>query len=93
MKVGTFTKQPGEKISKSVLYTEALDDGDYIETVVSYVASPVGLTILAGLSSNDRVRVWFEGGTDGVTYKVTLKVSTHQGEVFEDEITCKVKEI
>lgn len=93
MKVGSFTKQPGEKISNSVLYTDALDVGDYLDTVVSCVAEPSGLTVLAALSSNDRVRVWYEGGTSGVTYKVTLTVTTNQGERFEDEITCKVKEI
>lgn len=93
MKVGSFTKQPGEKISNSILYTDALDVADYLDTVVSCVAAPVGLTVLAALSSNDRVRVWYEGGIDGVTYKVTLTVTTNQGERFEDEITCKVKEI
>lgn len=93
MKVGTFTKQPGEKISNSVLYEDALDVADYLNTVVSCVATPAGLTVLASLSSNDRVRVWYEGGADGVTYKVTLTVTTHQGERFEDEITCKVKEV
>lgn len=93
MKVGSFTKQPGEKISNSVLYEDALDVGDYLDTVVSCVAAPAGLTVFAGLASNDRVRVWYEGGTDGVTYKVTVTVTTHQGERFEDEVTCKVKEI
>ena len=43
MKVGTFTKQPGERISKSIVYEDALDEGDYIETVVSCVASPAGI--------------------------------------------------
>lgn len=93
MKVGTISKQPGEKISTSVIYTDSLDVGDYLDTVVSCVAEPTGLTVGAGLGSNERVRVWFEGGTDGVTYKVTVTVTTHQGERFEDEITCKVKEI
>lgn len=93
MKVGTFAKQPSEKISNSILYEDSLDEGDYLETVVSCVATPVGLNVLAGLSSSNRVRVWYEGGTDGVTYKVTVTVTTHQGERLEDEITCKVKEI
>lgn len=93
MKVGTFTKQPGEKISNSILYEDALDVGDYLETVVSCVATPPGLGVVAGLAGNDRVRIWYENGSSGVTYKVTITVTTHQGERFEDEVTCKVKEV
>lgn len=93
MKVGTFTKQPGERISNSILYDDALDVGDYLETVDSCAASPAGLLVNAGLSDDKRLRVWHEGGEDGVSYTVTVVVTTHTGERFEDEIICKVKEI
>ena len=93
MKVGTFTKQPGERISNSILYDDALDVGDYLETIDSCVATPVGLDANAGLSSTSRARIWYEGGTDGVSYTVTIVATTHAGERFEDEIVCKVKEI
>lgn len=93
MKVGTFTKQPSERISKSIVYADALDEGDYIETVESCVSSPVGLTVNAGLSSNERVRVWFDDGVDKTKYTVTVLVTTHQGERFEDEIVCDVREV
>lgn len=93
MKVGTFTKQPGERISKSIVYTDALDEGDYIETVESCSASPAGITVNAGLSDNERVRVWFDDGVDKTKYTVTVVVTTHQGERFEDEIVCDVREV
>ena len=93
MKVGTFTKQPSERISNSILYEDALDVGDYLETIVSCAALPAGLTVTAGLASDKRVRIWHEGGTDGVSYTVTVVVTTNTGERFEDEVVCKVKEI
>lgn len=93
VKVGTFTKQPGERISNSILYTDALDVGDYIQTVVSCIALPAGLSVNAGLADSTRIRVWHEGGVDGATYTVTVVATTHNGERFEDEIVCKVKEV
>lgn len=94
VKVGTFSKQPGERLSNSILYTDALDVGDYIETVDSCVATPSGgLTVTAGLSSNDRIRIWYEGGADKADYVVTVTVTTHGGERFEDEVVCKVREV
>ena len=93
VKVGIFTKQPGERISNSILYNDALDVDDYLETVDSCIATPPGLSVNAGLANGSRVKVWHEGGTDGVSYTVTVKVTTHSGERFEDEIICKVKEV
>lgn len=93
VKVGSFQKQPGERISNSIMYEDALDVGDYLETVESSVALPSGLTVNAGLADSKRVRVWYEGGTDRVEYVVTVVVTTHFGERFEDEIICKVREV
>jgi hypothetical protein len=93
MKVGTFSKQPGEIIINSVNYDDSLDEGDTVDTVVSCTVAPAGLTISAMLASNKRVRILSSGGTDGVSYKITLIVDTANGERFEDELICKVKEI
>lgn len=93
MKVGTFTKQPGERISNSILYAEALDEGDSLAAVLNCHALPTGLQVTPVLVAEDRVRIWAEGGTDGVIYKITLTVETQGGEVLEDELICKVKEI
>ncbi len=93
MKVGQFLKQPSERLSKTITYEDDLDVGDYLETVDSVVASPAGLAVNAGLGDSMRARIWFEGGTHNVDYKVTIKVTTHGGERFEDEIICKVREV
>ena len=97
MKVGTYTKQPGERIGKSIRYSEALDPGDSISIVSGCVVEPTGdfgdLSASPVLVSEDRVRIWTEGGIAGVTYKVTVTVQTAGGEIFEDELFVKVKEI
>lgn len=93
MKVGTFPKQPGERLSNSISYEDALDVDDYLDTVVSCVSSPAGLSVNAGLADNKRARIWYEGGTHGVDYTVTVTVTTHGGERFEDEVICKVREV
>lgn len=93
MKVGTFNKQPAERLSNSIVYTEALDDGDSIASVVSCTADPAGLTVSPVLVSDDRVRIWAEGGVSGVAYKITVIVATNGGEILEDELICKVKEL
>ena len=94
MKVGSVTKQPGERISVSIAYDEALDEGDEITQIDACVVTPGGeLTAAPVLATERRARVWLEGGTDAITYKVTVTVSTAGGERLEDEITVKVKEI
>lgn len=93
MKLGTFTKQPSERLSKSIIYTEALDDGDEIASVMSCSVDVEGLTVVPALVDGDRVRIWVSAGADGVAYKITVKVQTAGGEIFEDELTCRVREV
>lgn len=92
MKLGTVTKQPIERFSYTVDYSEALTAGDNIETAVAF-AAPAGLTI-DNVGVNDPVvRFWAAGGTSGVAYKVTITVTTVDGRVFQDEIAFKIKEV
>lgn len=93
MKLGTFPKQPSERLSKSILYVDALDDGDEIAVVMSCTAEPAGLTVVPALVDANRVRLWVSAGADGVAYKITVRVQTAGGEIFEDELTCRVREV
>jgi len=93
MKLATFTKQPAERLSKSITYAEALDALDEVTTVESCIAEPAGLTVTPVLVSGQRVRIWIQGGEDMVAYKITLTVSTAGGEIFQDELICKVREV
>lgn len=92
MKLGTLTKQPGEKRRWAIDYTDALDTGDAVESV-AVASTPEGLTVSA-FEVTPKVRVVCSGGATGVTYKVTLTMTTTGGnEVFEDELYVKVKEV
>jgi GH24 family phage-related lysozyme (muramidase) len=92
VKIATVQKQPGEKRRWGIDYSEALDAGDQVISVSSE-STPEGLTVNA-YNGPDSVRVSCSGGTDGVTYKVTLTVTTtNSNEIFEDELYVRVKEI
>lgn len=93
MKLGTFEKQPAEKKWVSINYEKALDDGDSIIQIDYCTAEPAGLILTTSLVSESRGRIFVENGADGTTYKITTRVTTNNGEVFEDELTCKVKEL
>lgn len=93
MKLATFTKQPAERISKSVNYRDALDANDEVTRVESCIAEPAGLTVTPVLVSEERVRIWVQGGEDMMIYKITLTVSTAGGEIFQDELICKVRDV
>ncbi len=92
MKVGTTTKQPGERLSYTVDYTDALPLGDNLSTATATV-SPSGLNIFNVGVYDPRVKVWLDGGTDGVTYVVTIEATSIDGRIYQDELTVKIKEV
>ncbi|GAD62021.1 phage fiber-tail adaptor protein [Aquipseudomonas alcaligenes] len=93
MKLGTFPKQPAERLSKSIIYSDALDDGDEIASVMSCTVDQPGLLVVPTLVDGSRVRLWVSEGFDGAAYKITVKVQTAGGEIFEDELTCRVRDV
>lgn len=92
MKLGTVVQQPTEKQSYTVDYSEALTDGDNIESAYA-TSSPEGLEVTDVSPVDPRVRFWVSGGTAGVSYKITITAHTADGRVFQDELTFKIKEI
>jgi len=91
-KIATVKKQPNEKRRYGIDYSNALDANDEIISATA-LSSPVGLTVGIGLYP-EYINVICEGGADGVTYKVTLTVTTTEShEIIEDELYVKVKEI
>lgn len=92
MKLGTVTKQPAERFSYTIDYSEALTAGDNIAAVTAAV-SPPGLVVDNVGAYDPIVRFWASGGTNGSTYKVTVTVTTDDGRVFQDEVAFKIKEV
>lgn len=92
MKLGTVTQQPSERLSYTIDYSEALTDGDNVQSAIATV-EPTGLTVDNVSAYDPRVKFWVTGGTSGATYKVTVKTTTADGRLLEDEVTFKIKEI
>jgi len=93
-RLGTLAKQPREEISASINYDEWLDQKDVVERVYKVEISPPGaLQYYVLKASKDRVRLFFNRGDDRVRYKVTTQVLTSKGEVLEDELVVKNKEV
>lgn len=93
MKIATVKKQPGEKRRWAIDYEDAVDSGDILYSV-SNVVDPSGPTVTTTLNGDYIVRISVDGGTDGITYKITCTVTTTgSNEIFEDEFYVKVKEI
>lgn len=90
--LGIFDKQPDERESYSITYEDDLTDGDNVESAV-ITSSPAGLTISAPAIADPRVRFWISGGVDKTSYKVTVKTTTADGRVLEDEVKIKVKDV
>ena len=92
MKLGTVTKQPAERFSYTIDYSEALTAGDNITAVTASV-SPAGMTVDNVGAYDPVVRFWAAGGESGSTHKVTVTVTTDEGRVFQDEVAFKIKEV
>ena len=92
MKLGTVSQQPTEKQSYTIDYSDALTDGDNVETALASV-SPAGLVVDNVSPIDPKVRFWVTGGAPGVAYKVTVTTNTADGRTFQDELTFKIKEV
>jgi hypothetical protein len=95
VKLGSFSKQPGETESYTISHEDSLTTGDYVLSAVATVL-PTGvgaLTLAPLIITTPRIRMFASGGIDGTSYVVQLVTRTGDGRVLEDEFTIKVKEI
>lgn len=92
MLLGSVTQQPAELQSYTVSYSDALHEGDTIDSVETLV-EPEGLTIDRAVSLTDSVRLWLTGGLSPTRYKVTIRATTAEGRIYEDELYVMVREV
>lgn len=81
-------KQPGEERLVTFDYTTKLLAGDSIASVVAL--DPAGLTASGTSIVGATVTVLISGGTDGVSYRVSCRVATAQGETLELDVDMEV---
>lgn len=68
-----------------------LNDGETI-TASAWTITPSGLTKGTEESSNSITKVWLSGGTVGVTYAVTNKITTSDGRIEEKTLYITIEE-
>ena len=92
MLLGNIQQQPAERLSYTISYAEALSEADAVDAVAVEI-EPEGLVIDPAIVFADRARIWISGGESPVRYKVTLRATTTEGRVYEDELYVAIREL
>lgn len=101
MSTPTRTKQPSERRLFNMEFRALLRAGASIASVTSAVAAAQGnvdgaeaLTLGTTSYSGTQAQVWIEtGGTPLEDYKVTIIVTTGDGEIVEGDALLQVREL
>jgi hypothetical protein len=96
--MNSFTKQPNEIIPISIDYVDVLDTNETIAALSVKVYDPslsdLTSTMLFASSIDDTLcKASLQSGTSGNEYKVTFKVTTNTGSIYEEEVFMKVREV
>lgn len=105
--IGSYTKQPAEVVDYDIDFSEYLPVDDFIASAGN-PAVPVSASIVAtsltetpallGIESayvingGKTLKQWVTGGTHGVKYKVTVRITSTGGRVKEVEFVVRVKD-
>lgn len=91
--LGIVKKQPNEVIDVDVSFDTFLPALDAIVSIESF-PDDVSLVIpFTDIVDNSRTaKIWLQDGTDGIDYKVTVRVHTSGGRIVEAEFKVKLKE-
>jgi hypothetical protein len=92
-----FLKQPSEKFTITVNFASVLTD----ETISSYIITCTDLSddsdsssVIIDSDSNttNTVSIKVKAGLDGENHKITVKITTSDSNIFEEDILMKVRE-
>lgn len=97
MILAKYEKQPAEVKDYDIDYAEWLGPvGDTVASTTAIVTSVTEavptLEIDSIEESTTTVKLWVSGGTGGVSYKVTVQMTTAGGRLDESELVFKVKD-
>lgn len=92
-----FTKQPNEKYTISIDFTNILATNEtiYSYTIVAYLSNTDMTSTVIDTHTNTTTAVSIRtmGGVDGNNYKITTKIVTNLNNIFEKDIQMEVREI
>lgn len=91
--LNTYSKQPNDVLDYDLDYSEFLSAGDSLSNLSTAAVSPSGLTVHTPLVIGKTLKIWVQGGSAGVKYKVTVQAVTVLGRTKEDELIFRVKDI
>ena len=90
-----FTKQPSDVDTVDVSFVDYLNDRadtGLTATVIAITGDDNSLTSPAQSLMDGVMKVWLSGGTDGKTYKVTVRLTTTAGRIKEHDFNVRIKE-
>jgi hypothetical protein len=87
-----FFKQSQDKLDYDTDYSLWLPDGDVIQLAEVSSDAPTDLVIDAIQWTEQVVKVWLTGGTNGLSYKITIKAYTSGGRIKETEFKLRVRD-
>ena len=92
MIIGMAQKQPAEYLDYDVDFTEWMPDDDKIVAATVTVSPEGELTANQIMIMTPIVKFWLAGGVTGSSYKLTIKITTENGRIKEDELKIRVRE-
>lgn len=94
-----FLKQPSEEFTIALDFSADLESGETIadKTVtaidVADSSDQTSTIIVSSSIDGSRVRVRIQAGTNGHDYKITAIATTNLSQVYEHEVTMRVREL
>lgn len=88
-------RDPNSKLDYQIDWSAFLTGGDTIATAVwtcspsTIIASSPASSIVGGTAA----KVWLEGGTAGLTYTLTCRITTSAGRTDDRSVRVKVEEL
>jgi hypothetical protein len=100
MLLDRFRIQPQENRKFTIEYADRLQNGNLLASLAGIVVTPVleapsvPFSVSGGLDAGrTKVILWATQGESGNTYQADIKVTTVDGQTWEDEIQWIVEEI
>ncbi len=97
--LGSTIKQPVEIEQYGIDYSDDLDPSDNFTiqsiSIIALDGSEEGLPEVehyAIYNDSHTVKLFISGGTNGVAYKITVKILTDTGRYLEDEFKLKIRD-
>lgn len=88
----TLTKQSSESRVYSMDFSANMQPAETVVSVDSFTVTPAGLTYTSATPSGQTAVMRLSGGVSVTQYKVTLVVTTSEGNVLEDDGYLLVKD-